>query len=74
MKSGQSIGSDAVRWRWSRALLRRAVVGARLAAARSAKIDELSRAGKYAEAIPLAQAMLAGLEKNPAQTAILPAR
>ena len=34
-------------------------------AAQSAKIAELSRAGKYAEAIPLAQAMLANLEKGP---------
>jgi tetratricopeptide (TPR) repeat protein len=35
-------------------------------AAQSAKIAELSRAGRYAEAIPLAQAMLANLEKGPA--------
>jgi CHAT domain-containing protein/Tfp pilus assembly protein PilF len=35
-------------------------------AAQSAKIAELSRAGKYAEAIPLAQAMVANLEKGPA--------
>jgi CHAT domain-containing protein/Tfp pilus assembly protein PilF len=35
-------------------------------AAQSAKIAELGRAGKYAEAIPLAQAMLAQLEKGPA--------
>ena len=35
-------------------------------AAQSAKIAELGRAGKYAEAIPLAQAMVAKLEKGPA--------
>jgi CHAT domain-containing protein/Tfp pilus assembly protein PilF len=35
-------------------------------AAQSAKIAELSSAGKYAEAIPLAQAMVANLEKGPA--------
>jgi len=34
-------------------------------AAQSAKIAELERAGKYAEAIPLAQAMLANQEKGP---------
>jgi hypothetical protein len=34
-------------------------------AAQSAKIAELERAGKYAEAIPLAQAMLANREKGP---------
>ena len=34
-------------------------------AAQSAKIAELGRAGKYAEAIPLAQAMVASLEKGP---------
>ncbi|MBR0826518.1 CHAT domain-containing protein [Bradyrhizobium manausense] len=32
--------------------------------AQSAKIDELSRAGKYSEALPLAQAMVANLEKT----------
>ena len=35
-------------------------------AAQSAKIAELERAGKYAKAIPLAQAMLANREKGPA--------
>src|SRR5438445_11570399 len=34
-------------------------------AAQSAKIAELERAGKYAESIPLAQAMLANQEKGP---------
>lgn len=34
-------------------------------AAQSAKIAELGRAGKYAQAIPLAQAMLTNLEKGP---------
>src|SRR5271168_5224647 len=34
-------------------------------AAQSAKIAELERAGKYAEAIPLAQAVLANQEKGP---------
>jgi CHAT domain-containing protein/Tfp pilus assembly protein PilF len=34
-------------------------------AAQSAKINELGDAGKYAEAIPLAQAMVAKLEKDP---------
>ena len=34
-------------------------------AAQSAKIAELERAGKYAEAIPLAQAMLANQDKGP---------
>ncbi len=34
-------------------------------AAQGARIAELSRAGKYAEAIPLAQAMVADLEKGP---------
>jgi hypothetical protein len=33
-------------------------------AARSAQIAELSRAGKYSEAIPLAQRLLADLEKT----------
>lgn len=33
-------------------------------AAQSARINELSRAGKYAEALPLAQAMVASLEKT----------
>jgi CHAT domain-containing protein len=33
-------------------------------AATSAKIDELSRAGKYSEALPLAQGQLASLEKK----------
>ncbi|MGV7213225.1 CHAT domain-containing tetratricopeptide repeat protein [Bradyrhizobium sp. UFLA05-112] len=33
-------------------------------AVQSAKINELSRAGKYAEALPLAQAMVASLEKS----------
>ena len=33
------------------------------AAARSAEIAELSRAGKYSEAIPLAQRLLADMEK-----------
>ncbi|TPQ36648.1 hypothetical protein C2U70_12335, partial [Bradyrhizobium guangdongense] len=32
--------------------------------AQSAKIEELSRAGKYSEALPLAQAMVANLEKT----------
>jgi CHAT domain-containing protein/Tfp pilus assembly protein PilF len=35
-------------------------------AAQSAKVAELGRAGKYTEAIALAQAMLAAQEKNPA--------
>ncbi len=35
-------------------------------AAQSARINALGDAGKYAEAIPLAQAMLANLEKSPA--------
>ena len=35
-------------------------------AAQSRKVDELGRAGKYAEAIALARAMLAAQEKNPA--------
>jgi tetratricopeptide (TPR) repeat protein len=35
-------------------------------AAQSAKITELGNAGKYSEAIPLAQAMLANLERGPA--------
>jgi len=34
-------------------------------AAQSAKIAELSRAGKYAEALPLAQAMVANLDRAP---------
>jgi CHAT domain-containing protein/Tfp pilus assembly protein PilF len=34
-------------------------------AAQSARIDELSRAGKYADAVLLAQAMVANLEKGP---------
>lgn len=33
-------------------------------AAQSARINELSRAGKYSEALPLAQAMVASLEKT----------
>ena len=33
------------------------------AAARSAEIAELSRAGKYSEAIPLAQRLLADMER-----------
>src|SRR5262249_56402072 len=32
----------------------------------SAKISALGQAGKYSEAIPLAEAMVAGLEKSPA--------
>jgi CHAT domain-containing protein/Tfp pilus assembly protein PilF len=36
--------------------------------AQSDKIDELGRAGKYAEAIPLAQALVANLEKSPASS------
>src|SRR3974390_3058652 len=35
-------------------------------AAQSAKITALGQAGKYSEAIPLAQAMVANLEKGPA--------
>src|SRR4029077_17556867 len=35
-------------------------------AAQSARINALGDAGKYAEAIPLAQAMVANLEKSPA--------
>ncbi len=33
-------------------------------AAQSARINELSRAGRYSEALPLAQALVAGLEKS----------
>src|ERR1700693_242464 len=43
-----------------------AAVSAQGVAAQSAKVAELGRAGKYAEAIALAQAMLAAQEKNPA--------
>jgi CHAT domain-containing protein/Tfp pilus assembly protein PilF len=63
MKTGNQIALGCL------ALLASACLGtpssAQGLAAQSARIAELGRAGKYAEAIPLAQAMLADQEKRP---------